>query len=85
MNGAGCYRLEKGFLNKDYIANCRPSSRLTEQHLGARDMSRIESREPEDLCQCPCHLEGLECHSCYVVGCRTLRFEAELRKVTAQR
>jgi len=48
-------------------------------------MSRIESKEPEDLCLCPCHLEGLECHSCYEVSCKTLRFEAELKKVTASR
>jgi len=43
-------------------------------------MSWPKTRENDDLCQCPCHKEGLECHSCYVVSCPVVRLEAEIKK-----
>ena len=43
-------------------------------------MSWPKNENPDELCRCPCHLEGLECHSCYVVKCGMLRLEEEIKK-----
>lgn len=48
---------------------------------GALDMSWQDNKQSDDLCMCPCHKEGLECHACYVVECGVVRLEAEIRRV----
>ena len=71
-------------LSKDYnpaYAEEPPSAR---RPSGEPILSRAKNKEAEELCQCPCHSEGLECNSCHVVACRTLIFEAELKRVLAR-
>ncbi len=73
-------------MNKDYIQTCRNNDTGERRGDGVlSETSEFKDENPDELCSCPCHKEDLECHSCYVVGCRTLRFEYELKKAVAPR
>jgi hypothetical protein len=50
---------------------------------GKLDSVRKGKGNSDDLCLCPCHLEGLECHSCYVVNCQTIRLQAEIKRLVS--
>ncbi len=68
-------------MNKDYIFTS--VEQMTQP--GGERMSQPRTVETSELCQCPCHQEGLECHSCYAVSCRTILFDAELKRITASK
>jgi len=68
-------------VNKDYIPTYARRSVLPEDDPpGAAEKCWPRTEQPEELCRCPCHKEGLECHSCYVAKCGVLRLEAEIRR-----